>query len=146
VGVPASALEAQFQLATKLARLLNETSPAVLAAQSLHSQLQTLLARHPGEPAGSYDKKLTELQGPLSESEGQVETLYKEVVRADAAPTAAQTQTAQALEARLTQALANWNQLQKELPDLNKQLRTVRLPAIHPELPPPRDLNVADEE
>jgi Sortilin, neurotensin receptor 3, len=146
VSVSADALEAQFELASRLAQLMNESARTVLSAQSEHSQLQAVLGKHPGEPVASYDKKLTEFQEPASEVQGQVETLYKEIVRADAAPTAAQTKAWEVLETKLTQTLASWNQLQKELPALNEQLRKARLPAIHPELPPPRDLNVADEE
>jgi hypothetical protein len=42
--------------------------------------------------------------------------------------------------------LTHWSQLQQELPALNRKLRSIKLPAIRPEQPPPRDLNVADEE
>jgi photosystem II stability/assembly factor-like uncharacterized protein len=147
VTATAESLEQQFHLATRLAQLLGNSSRALLAAQSVHSQLQALLARQPGpEFIAGYDKQLAALQDPLSETQGQIETLYKEVVRADAAPTVAQVEAAAAVEAKLTPALATWTQLQNQLPALNKQLRGARLPPVRPELPPPRDLNVADEE
>jgi hypothetical protein len=119
----------------------------VLTLRSEHGQLQALTGKQPGEQTlTAYDKRLTEMQEPLVEAQGHVETLYKEVIRGDAAPTAAQIQAADTVRAKLTPLLATWNQLQKELPALNKTLRSAKLTPIRPEMPPPRDLNVADEE
>jgi hypothetical protein len=147
VKEPVSALEAQFQLASSLAGLLTDTSRAILAAQSEHAQLQTLAAKQPAQPfTASYDKRLSEALTPLSEVQGQVETLYKDVVRADAAPTAAQISASEAVQKKALPLLETWNQLQSELPALNKKLRSAGLTPVRPELPAPRDLNVADEE
>jgi hypothetical protein len=147
VKEPVSALEAQFQLASSLAGLLTDTSRAVLAAQSEHGQLQTLAAKQPAQPfIASYDKRLSEALAPLSEVQSQVETLYKDVVRADAAPTAAQISASEAVQKKALPLLETWNQLQSELPALNKKLRSAGLTPVRPELPAPRDLNVADEE
>jgi hypothetical protein len=147
VKEPASALEAQFQLASSLAGLLTDTSRAILAAQSEHAQLQAPAVKQPAPPfIATYDKRLSEALAPLSEVQGQVETLYKDVVRADAAPTAAQISVSEAVQRKAMPLLETWNQLQSELPALNKKLRSAGLTPVRPELPAPRDLNVADEE
>ncbi|MFL6604765.1 MAG: WD40/YVTN/BNR-like repeat-containing protein [Steroidobacteraceae bacterium] len=147
VKAPMGALEAQFQLASSLAGLLTDTSRTLLAAQSEHTQLQALAAKQPAESSvTAYDKRLSELISPLSEAQEQVETLYKDVVRGDAAPTAAQLSASEAVRKKAPPLLETWNQLQNELPALNKRLRSAGLAPVRPELPVPRDLNVADEE
>jgi photosystem II stability/assembly factor-like uncharacterized protein len=147
VKEPVSALEAQFQLASSLAGLLTDTSRAILAAHSEHAQLQALAAKQPAQAfIAGYDKRLSEALAPLSEVQGQVETLYKDVVRADAAPTAAQISASEAAQKKAMPLLETWNQLQSELPGVNKKLRSAGLAPVRPELAAPRDLNVADEE
>jgi hypothetical protein len=147
VSQPVEALEAQFQLASSLAELLTDSSRTLLAAQSEHAQLQALAAKLPTDSLiAGYDKRLSELISPLSEAQGQVETLYKEVVQDDAAPTTAQVSASEAVRKKALPLLETWNQLQSELPALNKRLRSARLAPLRPELAPPRDLNVADEE
>ncbi|MDB6100429.1 MAG: hypothetical protein JWO52_428, partial [Gammaproteobacteria bacterium] len=147
VKEPVSALEAQFQLASSLAGLLTDTSRAILAAHSEHAQLQALAAKQPSQAfIAGYDKRLSEALAPLSEVQGQVETLYKDVVRADAAPTAAQISASEAAQKKAMPLLETWNQLQSELPGVNKKLRSAGLAPVRPELAAPRDLNVADEE
>jgi hypothetical protein len=147
VSQPVEALEAQFQLASSLAELLTDSSRTLLAAQSEHAQLQALAAKLPTDSLiAGYDKRLSELISPLSEAQGQVETLYKEVVQDDAAPTTAQVSASEAVRKKALPLLETWNQLQSELPALNKRLRSARLAPVRPELAPPRDLNVADEE
>jgi hypothetical protein len=89
---------------------------------------------------------LTAANTPLVESQRQVESLYKQVVAGDGAPTAAQAGAAEAVHRELVPRLNTWNQLQNELPGLNKRLRGAKLAPISPGLPAPRDLNVADEE
>jgi photosystem II stability/assembly factor-like uncharacterized protein len=147
VRAPVEALEAQFQLASSLAELLTDSSRTLLAAQSEHAQLQALAAKLPTDSlSAGYDKRLSEIISPLSEVQGHVETLYKEVVQDDAAPTTAQAGASEAVRKKALPLLERWHQLQSELPALNKRLRSARLAPVRPELAPPRDLNVADEE
>jgi hypothetical protein len=147
VTVPASALEAQFQLASSLAELLTDSSRTLLAAQSEHGQLQALAAKRPADPAiANYDKRLSELLAPLDEVQSHSETLYKDVLPGDAAPTAALISASEAVQKKAAPLLQTWNQLQSELPALNRKLRSAGLTPVRPELAPPRDLNVADEE
>ena len=140
-------MEQQFLLASRLAGLLSDSSRAVMTAQSEHSQLESLLQKQPGNAAGvDFDKRISEANKSLTELQEHAETLYKEAIRGDNAPTVALTAAAESTEKDLKPKLAAWDQLQKELPALNKALRNARLPEVRPELPPPRDLNVADEE
>jgi hypothetical protein len=147
VTAPASALEQQFQLAARLSGLLSESSRVVLTAQSEHSQLQALTGNEAKDPGiASFDKQLTELQEPLTEVQEHFDTLYKQVVKGDAAPTTAQLQATEGAQAKLTPLLETWKQLQMQLPAVNKALHTARLGSLRPDLPPPHDRNVADEE
>jgi hypothetical protein len=147
VKVPASALAEQFQLASHLSAVLSGSSRVVLTAQSERAQLQALAGDSPKDPRiASFRQQLVELLEPLSEAQSNVETLYKKVVNGDAAPTAALTAASNAEEAKLTPALARWEQLQSGLPKVNQALRAAHLGQIRAELPPPRDQNVADEE
>jgi hypothetical protein len=82
----------------------------------------------------------------LPDVQGQIETLYNQVVMGDAAPNAALVGASDAARNKLAAVLRTWNQLQSQLPDLNKTLRSARLAPVRADLAPPRDLNVADED
>jgi hypothetical protein len=147
VKVPASALAEQFQLASRLSAVLSESSRTVLTAQSERAQLEGLAGGSPQDRViASFRQRLVDLLEPMSDAQEHVDTLYKMVVRGDAAPTAAQIAASDAAEAKVTPLLATWKQLQTELPAVNKALRAAHLGAIRADLPPPRDRNVADEE
>jgi hypothetical protein len=165
VQLPPDALAEQLHLATQLAGLLTDSSRAVLQANSEAAQLKALPAGGAtSEAVKAYEERLAQLLGTadkeaseagkpapeakasLTDLQDHFATLYTEVTRGDGAPTAAQksaTDTAQ----RAFMALAGeWRKLQDDLPELNRRLRAARLAAIRTDLPPPRDLNVADEE
>jgi photosystem II stability/assembly factor-like uncharacterized protein len=165
VEASANALDAQFQLASKLAGLLNASSKSLLDAQSEQKQLQGIKAAGTAEQAiKAYDTKLSALLGAkkeqapadgakaeektalLPEIQVQLDTLYKNVTRGDGAPTAAQLSAAQGAAGKIESLLQQWQQLQTDLPALNKTLRAARLPVVKPDTPAPRDLNVADED
>jgi hypothetical protein len=78
--------------------------------------------------------------------QGDIATLYTEVTRADAAPSVAQQRATDTAQHALTGLLSSWRQLQTDLPALNARLRAARLAPIRADLPPPRDLNVADAD
>ncbi|MGH8140332.1 MAG: VPS10 domain-containing protein [Steroidobacteraceae bacterium] len=165
VKLPAGALEEQLRLATELSERLSVSSRALLTAQSEHEQLKALTA--PGAAAQavqSYDARLAALlvspqeqnegaqrseaaaNTTLTETQRDIATLYAEVTRGDAAPTAAQLGASETAHEALSGLLATWQQLQADLPALNKRLRASKLARIRPDLPPSRDLNAADEE
>jgi hypothetical protein len=78
--------------------------------------------------------------------QGHISALYSELLRGDAAPTAAQLAATAASRESLAGLMADWHKLQGELPDLNRQLKAAGLAPVRPDLAPPRDVNVADEE
>ena len=174
IQLPASALEDQLRLARRLADQLSAASHALLTATSEREQLKTVPpAGSTAEAVRSYAARLSALldgsdnkgqeekaatatkgegaseavaQPTLPDVQKNLDTLYTEVTRADAAPTAAQLQASEAAQEALAGLLRTWQQLQADLPALNAHLRTHNLPRIRADLPPPRDLNAADEE
>jgi photosystem II stability/assembly factor-like uncharacterized protein len=82
----------------------------------------------------------------LTDVQQHIADLYAAVTRADGAPTAAQLRAAADTQRELAGLMTRWQQLQSELPELNSKLRAAKLAPIRPELAPPRDLNVADED
>jgi hypothetical protein len=164
VRLASGALEDQLRLATQLARLLSESSRALLAAKSEQAQLKALApAGATAEAVRAYQARLAELLGSTDKKEdeeqdraaskillpalqGFIAALYTDVTRGDAAPTAAQVNATATLQQALTVLLRTWQQLQADLPALNARLRAARLAPIRADLPPPRDLNVADAD
>ena len=164
VRLASGALEDQLRLATQLARLLSESSRALLAAKSEQAQLKALApAGATAEAVRAYQARLAELLGStdkkegegqeqsapkrlLPEVQGDIATLYTEVTRGDAAPTVAQLSATDTARRALAGLLSSCRQLQADLPALNTRLRAARLAPIRAELPPPRDLNVADAD
>jgi hypothetical protein len=170
VAVPAAALEQQHELAMRLARLLTSGSQAQLTAQSEQAQLKALGSGGTAADAiHAFDARLSQLLGsaekPAEESakeEGaqpppppqpnlkdvpeHIAGLYAELARGDGAPTDAQRNAADTAERALSGLLESWQQLQAGLPDLNQRLGAAKLAAVRADIPPPRDLNVADEE
>ncbi|HYL02141.1 MAG TPA: hypothetical protein VEU54_01860 [Steroidobacteraceae bacterium] len=162
VLLPPGALAEQLRLASELAGVLSESSRALLQARSEQAQLKSLAA--PGAAAQAvrdYQTRLTALlESPVKDTDtppggaappllpdlqGHLDTLYSQVIRADAAPTRAQLDATAATEKALTGALDTWRQLQADLPELNRRLRSAGFGPIQAELAPPRDVNVADE-
>lgn len=162
VQLPAGALEAQWRLATELAGLLTDSSRALLAARSQVAQLKALVATGAvAQSLGDYRMRLSALlevgeaagatapgaaRALLPDVQGHVNSLYAELLRGDAPPTAAQLAAAAGAREALTGLMADWRRLQDDLPDLNRQLKAAGLAPLRADLAPPRDVNVADEE
>jgi photosystem II stability/assembly factor-like uncharacterized protein len=128
-------------------------------ATDLHAfdeRLEKLLSGHEPE-AGTPNATTTPAPAPpatagakppgLEDLNGELATLYDQVLRADAAPTAAQSAAA-------GHSLADWQALQPQwqqmlatlAPGLNKSLRQAHLAVLRPELAPPKDPDLADNE
>jgi hypothetical protein len=169
VRLEAGALEAQLRLAKQLAELLDQSSRAVRTAKSLQAQLKERAPGGAAAPAiSAYQARLDALLGSseakpqeqgqpaqgqaaeppprLPDLQERVAGLYPEVTRGDGAPTAAQRDAVAAVQRDLAGPLAAWQQLQADLPPLNQQLRAAHLAVVSPDLPPPREVNVADED
>jgi photosystem II stability/assembly factor-like uncharacterized protein len=158
VRLPAQAYEQQHELAARLSALLNDSSRLLLALRSIEAQLKALPS---GGAAATAIKglagKLTLLLGPkepvaedatryLPQVQGDIATLYAAVMRSDAPPTQAQSRASADAREALQRLLASWHATQGAVAALNQQLRLAGLAGIRPELPPPVDLNAADEE
>jgi photosystem II stability/assembly factor-like uncharacterized protein len=158
VALPPGALEAQFRLATELAALLSDSTRALMTVRSLREQLKALpRSGAAGEAAAAYDARLAALlETPesatgappplLTDVQGHLEALYAEVIRADAAPTAAQVAATRTAAAAQQGLMAARRGIEADLPGLNRRLRAAGLAPVRPELPPPADLNTADAE
>jgi photosystem II stability/assembly factor-like uncharacterized protein len=158
--VATTALEQQFQLATTLADLMTQSTRAVNSARSLREQLKALTGHASvSEAARAFDGRLAALlESPKGEPaegaakpllpalQGRVAALYEGVERADAAPTAAQVRESEAAAELLRARLEEWRGVASDLGALNARLHAARLPALRPDLAPPRDLSEADED
>jgi len=155
------ALAEQLHLATDLATLLTDSSRALSAARSEQAQLQAL------KPTGAAAQAVSEFQGQLSslleskdkedgaqkaakkpllpDVQEHISGLYAELLRGDAAPTSAQLAAAATAREQLTGLLTDWRQLQSQVTDLNRRLKSAGLAVLRPELAPARDANLADE-
>jgi photosystem II stability/assembly factor-like uncharacterized protein len=149
VRLPAAALEDQFRLATRLAGALSGASHALLTARSEQEQLKALTPTGATKAAVlSYSTRLSTLleQPNLPDVQAHLDTLYTDITRADAAPTAAQVSASETAQTAIAGLLRTWQQLEADLPALNKRLHADKLARIRPDLPPARNLNAADED
>ncbi len=147
VKTPLSGLEQQFQLETRLASIVNSSYEAVRQARSLNKQLAKLSKQVSGPVAVStaaLQKKVTTLLGTpggffappppevtLSRASSQAGTLYAEVGRADATPTASQQAATQELERDFSDVIERWSTIKTgDLAALNRQLASANLPQL----------------
>ncbi len=156
-------LQKQFNLEMDLASELSKSSEAVTQARSIEEQIAKLLnMAHPPlkDQLGGLDNQLTELlegekksasdsdKAPsLTNVNGNLSELYKQVGQADAAPTQAQVEASNKSEAALTYLLSRWSELKsKEITALNQQLKSAGLPQLKLDLPPQQQEGGEDEE
>jgi photosystem II stability/assembly factor-like uncharacterized protein len=163
VKTPREGLAQMFQLQARLAAMMTASSEALLEARPAHEQLQKLAGQASGPAAdaiSAFDKKLAALIGggggffappspnpTLGRVNGNATTLYGEIGRADATPTAAQVSATDETEKVFAEVSKLWKQLKTvDLPELNKQLRGANLPEIHlePEKPEQDDSDDID--
>jgi photosystem II stability/assembly factor-like uncharacterized protein len=159
---PADLLK-KLALEMQLASAMTQSSQAVLQARSIHEQLEKLSKSATGSLAdsiealeqevsailgGSLDSSTSDTQKPtLTAAAGTVNALYKEVEKADAAPTIAQTEAFTKTESELAAAVKRWDGVKaNELPTANQKLRGVGLPELRLDLPPQQQAGGEDEE
>jgi len=136
-----AALEAARAYETRLTELLRSAAEQQTAAAGTEE------AKPPaGAPAAPQAPAPAEARVNLKDLQEEISGLYTEVTRADAAPTAAQRAATDGAQTKLTGLLTKWQQLQADLPELNKRLQAAKLTPIRTDLAPPRDANLADEE
>ena len=158
-----AALEKKFQLETRLASLLSETSRAAMQAGSIRESLEKLSQRSSGstrDALQSLQTKLAALLGPspgfaappadtvtLARVNGQVATLYGQVWQVDAEPTASQSEASASVEHDVSDAMKRWDNLKTtDLPALNRILRAAKLPEVQVDSDTHREESGMDEE
>jgi len=155
-------LAQMFQMQARLAKMMTESSEALLEARPAHEQLQKLLGQANGPVAdaiAAFDKKLSALLGgggffappspkpTLGRVNGDASTLYAEAGRADATPTSAQRNATTETEKAFAEVSRQWKELKSvDLPALNRQLHSANLPEIRlePEQPEQEDSDDID--
>ncbi|MGC0771912.1 MAG: hypothetical protein WB543_03185, partial [Candidatus Acidiferrum sp.] len=152
-----------FRLETQLASMMTKSTEDVTQARSAQEQLRKLAPQASGQVAeaiSALDKKVSALLGggggffappspnpTLSRANGEASTLYGEVGRADATPTAAQMNAAAEAEKMFVAVSKQWKDLMAvELPVLNRQLQEANLPEIHLESKAPAQDDSGDVE
>jgi hypothetical protein len=165
IKTSAQEFAAQLALQQRLAEALDASTAALFEGRSLQAQLKALPASSRASLTPRIDameQRIATLLKPtagenpgasaasdrgierLNEDIGRV---YAQVGAADAAPTAAQSAAAE-LALKSWQSLAlEWQRLrEQEVTALNHDLERARLAPLRVDLPPPRDLDQADEE
>jgi photosystem II stability/assembly factor-like uncharacterized protein len=162
VPISEAGLARKFQLETRLAAILSETSGAVMQAGSIREPLQKLSQRASGpsrDAVQALQTKVAALLGAagfaappvdavtLTRVNGQVATLYGQVWQVDAEPTLAQAEAGAAIEHDASDAMKRWDAIKSsDLPALNRALRGVKLPEVQIESESRRDETGVDEE
>jgi photosystem II stability/assembly factor-like uncharacterized protein len=147
VRTSAAGLDKKFQLETRLASLLNDTSKAVLQAGSIRDPLQKLSQQATGpihDSVQAFQNKLVAVLGApggaavsstneitLTRINGQVSVLYGQVLQVDAEPTTSQLEAASAVEHDAQDVMKRWDALRTtDLPALNRTLTRANLPEV----------------
>jgi photosystem II stability/assembly factor-like uncharacterized protein len=163
ITISTATLEKKFQIETRLASLLSETSQAALQAGSIRDSLQKLSDPASGPAPNSvqaFQKRLAAVLGsapgffaPVSDEatlmgvNGQIYTLYGQVWQADAEPTISQSAAVAAAERDVVGVMDRWHAIKTtDLPALNHSLRNAKLPEVQLEVDPHTDEGNMDEE
>ncbi|HET7840509.1 MAG TPA: glycoside hydrolase [Terriglobia bacterium] len=151
VKTPLVALRQQFEMEVRLASMMDRGAKAVAEASSVSEQLEKIssqssvhgaaaaLAKKVDAVLGKGEEDSEPAKGPqaLAKVDGEANSLYGEIDRADAAPTAAQTREVERVAAQFPPALKQWEEIKTaDLPALNRQLRDANLHEIRPEPKP----------
>jgi hypothetical protein len=160
VKISSEEYSAQFDLARRLAAVLDGSSAAVLEARSIRSQLKDLgprtvatlqapiraLDSHIAALMDSPDAAETTKRG-LERLNADAATLYAQVANVDAAPTKVQVAETERALKEWAALEPVWQQLRVgELAELNRTLSKLHLPRLREDLEPPRKSDLADEE
>jgi hypothetical protein len=141
---PATAASAASGFKARLARLTGSAQPEAAGSETAEAKPPAPVAG--GAPPGASVPQPGASPPNLKDLQEQISGLYGELTRGDAAPTAAQLAATDSLQGKLAPLLDDWQKLQAELPELNRQLRVAKVAPIRTDLAPPRDVNFADQE
>jgi len=141
---PATAASAASGFKARLARLTGSAQPEAAGSETAEAKPPAPVPG--GAPPGASVPQPSASPPNLKDLQEQISGLYGELTRGDAAPTAAQLAATDSLQGKLAPLLDDWQKLQAELPELNRQLRAAKVAPIRTDLAPPRDVNFADQE
>jgi len=136
-------LARQLMLERMLAARMGEATQAVSSARAVREQIAALGDRAKGRlgrELTAFDERVqSALMGGDEEDAntpglqallGRVSSLYGQIGAADVAPTAVQTEAAEQADRDLGAALATWQELAGQVPDLNRRLEKRGLPTL----------------
>ena len=163
VKTSTAGLERKFQLETRLASLLTQTSEAVQQAGSVRDPLQKVSGEATGPMRDSIqafqNKFLTLLGAPagflappanentLTRANSQVAVLYGQIWQVDADPTSSQSEAFAAIERDAADVMKRWDAFRTtDLPALNHSLGGANLPEIKIDTDARKDEGGMDEE
>jgi photosystem II stability/assembly factor-like uncharacterized protein len=163
VKTSTAGLERKFQLETRLATLLTQTSEAVQQAGSIRDPLQKLSEQATGPMRDSlqtFQNKLMALLGApagflappanentLTKTNSQVAILYGQIWQVDAEPTASQSEAFADIERDSADVMKRWDAFRTtDLPALNHSLGGANLPEIKIDTDAHKDEGGMDEE
>jgi photosystem II stability/assembly factor-like uncharacterized protein len=163
VKTSTAGLERKFQLETRLASLLSQTSQAVQQAGSIRDPLQKLSQQATGsmhDAVQTFQNKLMALLGApaaflapaaneitLTRVNSQVAVLYGQIWQVDADPTTSQSESLESIERDAADVLKRWDALRTtDLPALNRSLGSANLPEIKIDVDAHKDEGGMDEE
>jgi hypothetical protein len=155
VKTSSASLLKKYQVETRLAALVSQSSLAVLQAGSIRDQLKRLAAQQsvPKDAAEAFWKKLEAVLGgqggffappsaevTLNRVSGQAGALYQQVWQADAEPTTSQMDAVTATERDSADVMKRWIDFKNtDLPAFNGSLREGKIPEIRLEANPHAD-------
>jgi photosystem II stability/assembly factor-like uncharacterized protein len=154
-------LESEFNLESKLEKMVTASAEAALEAHSVHEQIEKLMSTATPEMKESLEKQDKELSAVLNgkksatggETEpglddvaGEAAELYGTVGAADAAPTTAQQKAADHASEEQEEALRRWERLKGSVPGLNRKLTAAHMPSINLEQRPENMPQSGDED
>lgn len=147
VKVPASGLALMFQAQTRLAEMLSRSTTALLQARSAHEQIESLAGKtHDGlsDAVAALKEKIDILldghnrsgseqasDATLSRVNSDTGSLYAEIDRPDAAPSAAQVKALSEIERDFPLMMKQWDEIRTTaIPALNQRLNDAGLSEI----------------
>ncbi len=148
-------LRKQLDLEMQLASAMTQGAQAMSQARSVREQLENLTKSTKGDLAESienFDHEVAAIQGTadkpgLTAADEAVNALYKDVEKADVAPTEAQAKASAKTQNELKAAVEGWEEVKaKAMPEINRRLRGAGWPELRLDLAPSQEAGGVDED
>jgi chromosome segregation ATPase len=161
VKMSVSDLQKQFESESDLSSAIDQSSAAMMQAQSVHEQIEKIDRHNPqlqdsieqldgkisGIVGGDKEKQSDSPQQSLGEVNTNLLALYRAIGQADAAPTQAQIELIAETKKLLIPLVNRWNEVKSTaIPALNQKLTSAGLPQLRLDLPPQNEAGGENEE